>query len=146
MTALERHPENRELIGQWSDAQHLAAIAGRERWSHWIVEEDGRAAGFLIARDCRAEGAGVYVKRILIDEKDRGLGQAALAAFIAHAQASLDAPDLWLIVRNENARAQAVYRKLGFVPFYPEGEAAARFDAVAEAPHEHCFRMRRTRV
>jgi len=45
-------------------------------------------------------------------------------------------------VRNENARAQAVYRKLGFVPFHPEGEEASRFDAVAEAPAERCFRMK----
>jgi len=52
ITELERHPENRELIGQWSDEEHLRAIEGRERWSHWIIEESGRPAGYIIPRDC----------------------------------------------------------------------------------------------
>ena len=56
-------------------------------------------------------------------------------------------PDVWLIVRNDNLRAQAVYRKLGFFPFQPGDEEATRFDAVAEAPADRCFRMaRRTGV
>ena len=85
------------------------------------------------------------MKRILVGEKDRGLGQKALAAFLEHARRVFDAPGVWLIVRNENARAQAVYRKLGFVPFEPAADEAARFNAVAEAPGDRCFRMK-TRV
>jgi ribosomal protein S18 acetylase RimI-like enzyme len=145
ITTLERHPDNRELIGQWNDTEHLAAIDGSERWSHWIIEEDGRPAGFIIARDCRAQGAGLYVKRILVGDKDRGLGQAAVAAFLALARVKFSGATPWLIVRNENVRAQAVYRKLGFLPFHPGAEDAARFDAVAEAPAERAFRMRLSR-
>jgi ribosomal protein S18 acetylase RimI-like enzyme len=141
VTSLERHPDNVELIGQWSDAEHLAAIEGRDRWRHWIVEEGGGFAGYIISRDCRAQAAGIYVKRILVGEKDRGLGQAALSAFLARAREEYGACDVWLIVRNENARAQAVYRKLGFAPFFPTGDDGARFDALAEAPADRCYRM-----
>jgi hypothetical protein len=35
-----------------------------------------------------------------------------------------------------------VYEKLGFERFEPRPEEAARYDAVAEAPQEKCFRMR----
>jgi ribosomal protein S18 acetylase RimI-like enzyme len=145
VTGLERHAENRDLIGQWADAEHAAAIAGQARWSHWIVEENARPVGFIISRDCRAHSAGIYVKRVLIGEKNRGLGKAALAAFLAHARRAYGTADVWLTVRNENLRAQAVYRKQGFAPFDPQGEEAERYDAVAEAPADRCFRMRLAR-
>jgi ribosomal protein S18 acetylase RimI-like enzyme len=107
------------------------------------VEEEGRPVGFVISLDCRSQGAGVYVKRILIDEKDRGLGQAALGEFLERARLEYGPCDVWLNVRNENARAQAVYRKYGFTPFHPREEDAARYDAIAEAPPHLCFRMLR---
>jgi len=49
---------------------------------------------------------------------------------------------VWLIVRNGNERARAVYSKLGFAPFEPAPEVAALYDRVNEAPAEQCFRMR----
>jgi RimJ/RimL family protein N-acetyltransferase len=141
ITALERHPDNRQLIGQWSDEEHLRAIEGRERWSHWIIEADGRPAGYLIPRDCVEQGAGIYIKRILVADKERGTGQRALSRFLDAAFAREAVGFVWLIVRNGNARAQAVYSKLGFKPFAPTGAEAQRFDAVAEAPLDQCFRM-----
>ena len=141
ITTLERHPDNRELIGQWSDEQHLAAIEGRERWSHWIIEADGKPAGYLIPRDCAGQGAGIYIKRILVADKARGIGKRAIGAFLDRAFARGDVGFVWLIVRNENERAQAVYRQLGFERFEPADAEAKRFDAVAEAPLEKCFRM-----
>ena len=143
MTALERRPDHLEAIGQWSDAEHLEAIGRRNGREHWIVERGGRPAGYLIAYDCRAQGAGVYVKRILVDAKGRGTGQAALAAFLRDAFARPGVDAVWLIVRNGNDRARAVYSKLGFELFLPLPEEAARYDGVAEAPPEKCFRMRK---
>ena len=142
VTALERHVDNRELIGQWTDEQHRDAIDEREGWSHWILERDGAPAGYLIARDCRAHGAGLYIKRILVGDKGRGTGQAGLAAFIRDARERHGEPLIWLIVRSGNVRAESVYGKLGFVRFEPAPDEARRFDAVAEAPPERCFRMR----
>ena len=146
VAALERHPDNLDLIGQWSDAEHLAAIrreAGRE---HWIIERAGAPAGYLIAFDCRQGGAGVYVKRILVEEKNAGTGRAALAAFLHDAFARPGVDGVWLIVRNGNARARRVYESLGFARFDPGEEERARYDCFAEAPMERCFRMRKSRT
>src|SRR5688500_20327459 len=80
VTALERRADHVDVIGQWSDAEHLEAIGGGRSREHWIVEREGRPAGYLIAYDCRGQGAGVYVKRILGEAKGLGTGQGALAA------------------------------------------------------------------
>jgi len=141
VTALERRPDNVEMIGQWSDDEHLGAIAGKDRREHWVIERRGRPEGFLIAYDCSTAGAGVYVKRVLVDRKERGTGSAALASYLEIVFARPGVDRVWLIVRNHNARAQAVYGKLGFVRVDDTSEEARRYDAVAEAPPEKCFRM-----
>jgi ribosomal protein S18 acetylase RimI-like enzyme len=114
--AQERDPDNTPYIGHWTRAEHLAAIAAADR-EHWIIERlgDGARAGFLIAYDLRAAGHGVYVKRVAVVEKSRGLGRAALALFVARAFGELGSSHVWLNVRHANTRAQAVYRALGFV-------------------------------
>ena len=142
VTALERHPDNRPLIGQWDDAEHAAAIAGERGREHWIVERDGERAGYLVAYDCRAAGAGIYVKRIVVADKGRGTGGAALAAFIGDAFARPGAACVWLMVRADNAGAQRLYARLGLRRFDPPSPERDRYDAVAEAPLGGAFRMR----
>jgi diamine N-acetyltransferase len=142
VTSLERHPDNRDYIGQWTDEEHLAAIAGKGKREHWIIERDGRAAGYLIAYDCRFLDAGFYVKRILVEGKEGGTGTAALRQFNEHVFAMNGVSCVWLIVRDFNVRAQHVYRKLGFARFDPEGEDQRRYDSWAEAPAEGSYRMR----
>jgi ribosomal protein S18 acetylase RimI-like enzyme len=142
VTALERHADNRELIGQWSDAEHAAAIAGENGRSHWIVERDGEAAGYLIAYDGAPHYPGVYVKRILVARKERGTGQAALAAFLDQVFARARVEFAWLLVRKDNARAQAVYRKLGFVAFEPDAEMGRSLGLAGDSPFGEAIAMR----
>jgi ribosomal protein S18 acetylase RimI-like enzyme len=142
VTALERHPDNRELIGQWSDAEHAAAITGERGRSHWMVERDGEPAGYLIAYDGGANYPGVYVKRILIARKERGTGQAALTAFLDDALTPEPVTFAWLLVRRENARAQAVYRKLGFAPFEPDAETGRSLGLAGDSPFGEAIAMR----
>ena len=143
VTALERDAENRKIIGQWSDEQHLAAMRGEaDRW-HSIIERDGEPAGYLIAYDCRAAGVGgVYLKRVLVGDKERGTGKAAVGSFVAQTFARLAPEFIWLNVYDHNARAQAVYLGLGFRHYFPGDEEAERLTAAAEAPHASAHRMR----
>jgi len=142
ITALERRDDNREHIGQWSDWEHLGAIEGRNGRGHWMIERDGKRAGYLIAYDCRARDAGFYVKRILVDRKDAGTGGAALAWFVHRAFAQQGASCVWLMVREANVRGRHVYEKLGFARFDPAPDEARRYDAFEEAPRDGVFRMR----
>ena len=65
---------------------------------------DGEREGFVIAYDGVARGLGVYVKRIVVGAKSRGLGREALARLLAHARGDLGATFAWLNVAADNAR------------------------------------------
>lgn len=142
VTALERHPDNRDFIGQWSDWEHVGAMEGRHGREHWIIERGGMPAGYLIAYDCRANDAGIYVKRVLVADKEKGTGSAALARFMADAFARPRVSCVWLVVRTGNLRAQHVYRKLGFERFEPAPADAKRYDAYEPVTDDRAFRMR----
>jgi len=142
ITTLERDAENRTIIGQWTDEEHLAAMRGEAgRW-HTIIERGGVPAGYMIAYDCRDAGGGVHLKRILVGDKERGTGKAAMRLFVEETFTRL-APDfIWLNVYDHNARAQAVYRALGFRDYHPDEPEASRLTAAAEAPARNAHRMR----
>jgi RimJ/RimL family protein N-acetyltransferase len=140
VTALERRDDHREAIGQWTDLEHLATMQSPRR-EHWIIEGEDGPAGYLIAYDCRAQDAGMYVKRILVADKNRGTGTLALARFLDRAFFELRAKFAWLIVFESNARGMAVYRRLGFHRFDPVGDVARRFNDAAEPPKAGSLRM-----
>jgi len=142
VTRLERLPEHLDAIGQWSDEEHLAAIERRGNREHFIVERDGVAAGYLIFYDGRTRSPSVYLKRILVAEKERGTGRQAVARFLEEAFGREGVDFAWLVVRNGNARAQAVYRKVGFERYEPAAPEAIALAGYAEEPGEGCFRMR----
>lgn len=119
---LETHTANAPFIGRWSRDEHLAAIAAPDR-EHWIIESaEAESLGYLIAYDLGRRGMGAYVKRIVVDDKGRGTGRAALASFCRHAFEDLEAPFVWLTVFPENDRGLRCYRGLGFAEM-PVGEA-----------------------
>ena len=142
VTGLERHPDNVELIGQWSDQEHLDAMAGIATREHWIIERSGEPAGYLIAFDGRGDGGGIYIKRVLVEAKERGTGQAAVAAFVAMAFARPGCEFVWLNVRDWNVRAQAAYRKAGFERWDAPPEDLWRIANGAGETTANVFRMR----
>jgi ribosomal protein S18 acetylase RimI-like enzyme len=141
--ALERKPENASFVGQWTLDEHESAIARPDR-EHWIIERvsNSERAGFLIAYDLVARGFGAYVKRIVVDEKSRGLGREALALFLEHARRELGAPYAWLNVYAENARAQRAYSALGFRVLSPAERAGLEHAEVGGDLSEHRVVMR----
>jgi ribosomal protein S18 acetylase RimI-like enzyme len=124
----ERRAENTPFIGQWSEEEHRGAIADPER-EHYIIEGGGIRLGYLIAYDLRRGGDGVYVKRIVVADKSRGLGRAAMDLYCRHAFDDLGAAFVWLSVYPENERAQRTYHAAGFGDFTPDDEMRARLRA-----------------
>ncbi len=112
---LERHPDNRPHILQWSEQGHLAAIKAEEL-EHWIVEKisDGSPLGYIIVYNLVVKGLGVFIKRIVIDNKSRQIGRLALQMVLDHAFSELGATFVSLAVFPDNVRAQRAYKSIGF--------------------------------
>ncbi len=114
--AIEQHPDNHGLIGQWSRDHHASAIERGDR-EHWIIESkaDHAPIGYIIAYNLISEGFGLYVKRITVSEKSIGIGRMALHSFVQDAFCRLGADSACLVVYRTNERAQRSYRAIGFV-------------------------------
>ena len=112
---LEQDPETRPFIGQWTREQHAQALTQSDR-EHWIVERGSQheRVGYIILYDVIAAGYGVYVKRIAIADKSRGVGRRALAALVDHALEELASPSVCLAVFPHNLRARRSYAAIGF--------------------------------
>jgi ribosomal protein S18 acetylase RimI-like enzyme len=110
---LEGDPANSPYVGSWSLSEHQAVIDAPDK-DHWIIEVGSppRRAGYMIVYDLHDSGLGVHIKRLVVDEKGRGIGRAALGALCAGVFAG-PARFVWLDVLTMNERGQAAYRAAG---------------------------------
>jgi diamine N-acetyltransferase len=116
----ERHPANAPFIVVWPEARHLEALED-PGYRHLVIESGGRPVGFVLLAGLGEPQAEVELLRIVVADKERGVGQAAVAAALRVAFEELAAARVWLDVAEGNARAAHVYEKCGF-----------RIDAAAE--------------
>jgi diamine N-acetyltransferase len=112
--AAERAPDNAPFVLQWPREQHLAAMADPS-FAHWIIEDGGRPAGYLILMDLFSPHQNLQLRRLVVLDKGRGIGRAALRLVKAAAFERFGAHRLWLDVMEHNERAQALYASEGFV-------------------------------
>ncbi|MDF2841274.1 MAG: family N-acetyltransferase [Clostridia bacterium] len=112
--AAENAEENAPHVVQWSREQHIAAFHN-EDILHVILEADGRAVGYTILAGRREANRAIELRRIVIVEKGRGFGKAAIRLFKKLAFEELNAHRLWLDVREYNKKARELYLKMGFV-------------------------------
>ncbi len=111
--AAERGPGYERLVGQWSMAEHSAALA-RQDTCYLIGRRAGQAAeGFVILQPLADVHEGAKLKRIVVTEPGRGFGRDLLAAVIDWVFRETANERLWLDVFTYNERAQHVYRSLG---------------------------------
>jgi RimJ/RimL family protein N-acetyltransferase len=113
---MEQDSENAPTIRQWSREKHIAAIAD-SNYDHITVRacSDDRIVGYIILVGLDDPDDNVEFKRIVIAEKGRGLGRAAVKYIKEHAFNDLGAHRLWLEVMTNNERAYQLYESEGFI-------------------------------
>ena len=114
--SLERDPENLPYITPWERIQHEAAIRFPD-FRHFIIEtgEGLEAGGFLILIGCRNQQQSIELKRMVVRDKNRGFGRAALRVVKKIAFDDLGAHRFWLDIKKRNTRARSLYDSEGFV-------------------------------
>ncbi len=79
-----------------------------------LIQSDGTKIGFAILCGMGSVDCNIELKRIAMVQPGAGQGQPALHALIDYAFNQMGANRLWLDVLDDNARAQHIYRKMGF--------------------------------
>jgi len=112
----ESHLDNRSFILPWTRERHRAALSDPDI-EHCIVEENAgrRPVGIVILMDLRSPHQSIEFRRLVITEKGKGYGRAALRLVKDLAFEELGAHRLWLDVMDHNPRARALYESEGFV-------------------------------
>ncbi|MGF1521434.1 MAG: GNAT family N-acetyltransferase [Leptolyngbyaceae cyanobacterium] len=114
--SLERNPDNVPFIGQWSRDRHSQSCRSQNE-CHWLIIErkTEERVGYVILLDVQNPDRSLHIKRVVIAQKGRGFGKAALQQVLQEAFGELQAHRVWLDVMEDNPRAYSLYRRLGFV-------------------------------
>ena len=116
--SVEQDPRNRPYITPWDRTQHEGAVRFPD-FRHFIIEagEGYASVGFAILQGCRNPHKSIELKRIVLkpEAQDRGVGSACIRWLALMAFRDLGAHRFWLDVKGRNTRAQALYRREGFV-------------------------------
>jgi ribosomal protein S18 acetylase RimI-like enzyme len=118
----QNRPADLELyIGQAYGERQQASELSNPRITTLIAEVDRQTAGFAQLRpgntpDCVPGSAPLELWRFYVDRPFQGLGVASrLMQAVLESARARGADTLWLGVWEHNSRAQAFYRKCGFV-------------------------------
>jgi RimJ/RimL family protein N-acetyltransferase len=68
---------------------------------------------FILAFECNGED--IEFRRIVVDEKHRGIGQQAIEEMEKYCKTELQRMRIWLDVYDDNSRGKHIYEKLGYV-------------------------------
>jgi diamine N-acetyltransferase len=114
--AAERHTNNLAYVGQWSFEQHQAALEDPDK-AHFILEEadQPRRVGYAILEGLQDANGSILLRRIVVTEKGRGFGRAALQQLKQVVFETYRAHRFWLDVKAFNPRARNLYEREGFV-------------------------------
>jgi diamine N-acetyltransferase len=109
----ESNDENRQYIIPWSREKHFQEMSNPDT-AHLIVQNETNV-GYVILAGLLDPNQSIEFRRIVITEKGRGYGKTTVEIIKKLAFETYYAHRLWLDVKAQNARAQAVYEAAGFV-------------------------------
>jgi RimJ/RimL family protein N-acetyltransferase len=116
--SVEQDARNRPFITPWDRTQHEGAVRFPD-FRHFIIEAGDAypSVGFAILQGCRNPHKSIELKRIVLqpEAQGRGIGSACIRRLAQMAFRDLGAHRFWLDVKARNSRAQALYRREGFI-------------------------------
>ncbi|TVP68658.1 MAG: N-acetyltransferase [Leptolyngbya sp. LCM1.Bin17] len=112
--AAERHANNLAYVGQWSYDRHCTAIASADE-AHWIIEYTDKPVGYAILLGLTNDSRNLHLKRIVVADKGKGYGRAALRQIKDLAFETYQAHRFWLDVKAYNPKARHLYESEGFI-------------------------------
>jgi RimJ/RimL family protein N-acetyltransferase len=140
VSAWERHPENAPYVEAWPAERHCAALDDPDV-RHFIIEASGVPAGFLILAGITDRSSVLELRRIVVADKGRGIGSAALIQALRLAFREFGATQVWLDFVEHNSRARRLYSNHGF-----RVDTSARATAEINGARERLVKMTLSRT
>jgi diamine N-acetyltransferase len=115
IAALERVPEFRNFVGQWSAERHLQTLASPEARYFVSEAEQGAIQAFALLRGIQETSRSIELKRLVVRTPGQGLGRRIMYELMRIVFDQLRAHRMYLDVYEDNPRARHLYTSLGFV-------------------------------
>lgn len=128
--AIERRPGNEQLVGRYSEEQHLDHL--RHPGMLYLVRDDasGKVDAFAALSGIGGADGEVRLNRLMTRAPGNGSGSVFLSAILEAVFDGTPAETIWLNVLTDNQRAIAFYRHFGFAAGPVSPRAGRRPDGV----------------
>ncbi len=113
IVAIEAIPENRSFIHADNLHEH-EQMHNDSDILHLAILAEGKINGFVLLGGLDNQHRHIEFRRIVVKDKGKGIGRAAIEKVIDFCFDDLSCDMLWLDVFESNARARHIYRSLGF--------------------------------
>lgn len=111
---MERQEDTSSFILPYTEAKHRLEMA-KPDVEYLSIYHQQELVGFVIL--AHESDDRVEFRRIVVNVKGQGFGQAAMALVEDYCKEELAASSLWLDVFESNQRGVHIYKKLGFQEF-----------------------------
>jgi len=115
---MESDAESFQFVGQNSLQEHQSQFDS-EQYVYLTILHQKKPLGFVLLVLC-PDGRSVDFRRIVVSEKNKGVGQIAIALMEGYCKSQLGRSRIWLNVYPFNHRGIHVYEKLGYRFFESE--------------------------
>ncbi len=115
-STLDKQKDVEKYVTQKSPDEYINEFRNPDMLYLTIINKYKKIAGyFIIVREDKKKS--VEIRRIIIDENERGIGQQAIREMEKFCKITLKVQRAWLDVFEHNHRGWHVYRKLGYTKF-----------------------------
>ena len=108
----EQASDTQKYILPYTKTEHVRKILDPS-FVYLRILDTGELVGFFILV-LDPDRSSVEFRRIVVSEKDKGIGQSAIAAMEEFCRTQLRRTRVWLDVFEYNSRGRHVYEKLGY--------------------------------
>lgn len=110
---VEARPDYAPFINHWPAGRHAEALANPD-FVYVVFEQCGVWAGYAILAGVTSPNRAVQLTRIALAQPGDGRGKQAMALLMREVFDGLGAHRFYLDLFEDNARAEHLYRSLGF--------------------------------
>jgi len=110
----ESAKDNKKNVFQWTKNEHIEIIDNKDTLHLIIEDKDNINIGYAIVAGLKSNNKSIEIRRVVINEKNRGYGSEFLKLMQEYTFEDLGYHKLWLDFFESNKRVEGLYKRNGF--------------------------------